>query len=365
MKYYSNRIAFLFWVVVLLIASCDPFDTKIEEDANSKTAIYYESKIIKEPLSKDTLNVVCWNIKFGGGRIDFFFDCYGDRVLMTESEVVSNMNGIGKEIKHLDPDILLLQEVDIQSKRSAYVDQLQWILDHTDLNYAYYASQWKSDYVPSDGLGRVNSGNAILSKYPLKNAKRIDLPLIEEQSGIVQYFYLRRNILKTLVTVKGKEVYVFNTHTSAYSTDDTRQKQLSIIGSEVDLINDTNGTFILGGDFNTIPPGSVKYEEFNDDACKGDPDYEAASFKEELDLMLPFYMYEPAVSLERYAGDNSAFYSFTSDKNGFWNRKLDYLFTNGDFVDDAGLVHQSTDLGGAETMPLSDHAPLSAMYILK
>ena len=25
-----------------------------------------------------------YNVKFGGGRIDFFFDCFGDRVLMSK-----------------------------------------------------------------------------------------------------------------------------------------------------------------------------------------------------------------------------------------------------------------------------------------
>ena len=109
----------------------------------------------------------------------------------------------------------------------------------------------------------------------------------------------------------------------------------------------------------------MTYEDFDDDACKGDPDYETASFKEELDLLTPFYThYRPAISIVRYNLDNAKFFSFTSDKEGFWNRKLDYIFTNGEFKEGSGVVHQSGDIGGYKTMPLSDHAPLSVKYIL-
>ncbi len=351
----------------LLFSSCDPFHAKIEKDSETDTALYYSSEKISTPASiPDTLTIATWNIKFGGGRIDFFFDCYGDRVLMTKDEVLSNLQGIAQEIKHINPDIIFLQEVDISSKRSAYVDELQWILDHTDLNYGYYGSQWKADYVPSDGIGKMDSGSAILSKYPLSNARRIPLPLIEEQSGIVQYFYLRRNMLRATATIGAQSLEVITTHTSAYSTDGTRLKQLKEIKKEIDGVAAKGKKFVLGGDFNTLPPNTVVFEKFDDGACDDDPDFATHSAKDELDYMNLFLdTYEPAISQADYDADNSPYFSFTSDKNGFWNRKLDYLFTNGDFLDHSGLVHQNSERGGAETMPLSDHAPVSVRLILK
>lgn len=354
-------------VLLFLLVSCDPFDTIIENDSNKDAAIHYIANNIKTPeKTSDTLNIVTWNIKFGGGRIDFFFDCYGDRVIMKKEEVLSNLEGLVKKIKQMNPDVLYLQEVDLNSKRSAYIDQLQWILDNTDLNYAYYGSQWRSDYIPSDGIGKMNSGSAILCKYKLTDGERIPLPLIKEQSGIVQYFYLRRNILKAKTTINGKDLWLITTHTSAYSTDGTRLKQLQQIKEEVSKLDSQDYTFILGGDFNTIPPNSHVYENFADSACADDPDFAAQSFKDELDYMKIFFdCYEPAITQDRYDDDNARFYSFTSDKNGFWNRKLDYIFTNGDFIDSTGMVHQDISTGGMETMPLSDHAPLSVSFILK
>ncbi len=353
----------------VVLSSCDPFNTIIENKSNEDAVIYYEADNIKTPpANPDTLKIVTWNIKFGGGRIDFFFDCYGDRVLMTEDEVISNIDGIIEKIKSLDPDIIYLQEADILSKRSAFIDQVQMILDNTDMNYGVYASQWQADYVPSDGVGKVNSGNAILSKYELTNAERIPLQLIEEDPGYVQYFYLRRNVLKADVMVNGKNIVLFGTHTSAYSTDGTRLKQLQTIKDLTDAVNNEGKTFILAGDFNTIPPNSAVYEHFDDAACEEGSDYYEYGFAGQLDYMQMFYDdYSAAISLQKYGTELDSqrrYFTFTSDKNGFWNRKLDYIFTNGEFTGNSGHVHQTGNDDGIPTMPLSDHAPVSVKFSL-
>ncbi|HFC01199.1 MAG TPA: endonuclease/exonuclease/phosphatase family protein [Phaeodactylibacter sp.] len=350
----------LFLLCCLTLCSCDPFNTVIED--NEATFSYYEANQIKQVVSfADSLKVATWNIKFGGGRIDFFFDCFGERSLMKKEEVETNMEALATKIKQMNPDVIFLQEADIESKRSAYIDQVQWLLNHTELNYGIYASQWQSDYVPSDGIGRVNSGNAILSKYPLKNGERIALPLIEEQSGLVQYFYLRRNILKaTILNQQGKELILLGTHTSAFATDGTKDKQLEVIKTEIDAIDAKGLPFILGGDFNSLPPSTDKLNGFEDDVCPKDSDFSTNDFSAEGEIMLPFYDYTPLIPLANYAADNGNYFSFTADKNGFWNRKLDYIFTNKNFH--SGLVHLDEQRGGMETMPLSDHAPLSGVF---
>ena len=349
----------------ITVASCDPLDSIIEKNPNEDNAIYYTANnVLQEPITSDTLKIVSWNIKFGGGRIDFFFDCYGDRVLMTEEEVLENLEGIVDKINNMNPDIIFLQEIDIDSKRSAYIDELQYILDNTGLNYGFYGSQWKSDYITSDGIGRVNSGNAILSKYALSNAQRIPLSLFDEQSSIIKYFYLRRNLLKAEVSIAGETFIALTTHTAAYSTDGTKLKQLKEIKSEVDSLSTVGMSFILGGDFNTIPPNSILFQDFDDDKCAEENDLDGFSYENELTHMQPFFDdYKAAITQDTYDLNNSKYYSYTSDKDGFWNRKLDYIFTNGDFVSNSGLVHQNQNSGGIATMPLSDHAPISVLYI--
>jgi len=350
---------YLFLIPILFyITGCDPFNTQFDSTEKAKL---YTSNEIHTTGSGTSLKIMDWNVKFGGGRIDFFFDCYGDTVNMTKEETIRNLQGVANKINEEMPDILLVQEIDIKSKRTAYVNQVQWILDHTEFNYAAYASQWKSDYVPSDGVGRVDSGNAIFSKFPIIEATRISLPLISVQDALTHYFYLKRNILKTKIDLGDSYIYVLDIHTSAYSHDGTKKLQLDRLKRELDEIDDNGNIFIAGGDFNTIPPGSEKLSDFPDSICT-DEEYQADDYSTEQDWLDEFYSsYTPAISLADYAADNSKYFSHTTNKNGFWNRKLDYLFTNGIFISGTGIIHQDNSTG-MDTMPLSDHGPVTVIF---
>ncbi len=342
---------------LLFCLACDPFDAIIEE-SDMPVVLYEASSIREQSAASDSLKVASWNIKFAGGRLDFFFDCYGERSLMETTEVNNHLEGLAAKINQMDVDILFVQEIDVNAKRSGYIDQLQYLLDATEFSYAAYASQWKSDYVPSDGIGLINSGNAILSRYPLENTERIALPLIEEQSGFIQYFYLRRNMLKAQITdAQNQAIVLINTHTSAFAKDGTKDKQLLQIKAEIDQLQTAGQSFVLGGDFNSLPPSTEQVEGFSDDVCPEDSEFSANDFSAETDIMLPFYDYEALIPLEDYAADNTPYFTFTANKDGFWNRKLDFMFTNAQFR--FGLVHLDEARGGMATMPLSDHAPLS------
>lgn len=352
-KIYWDRYMYLSLFLVLM--ACDPFNTKIENHENQ--ALTYQANNITTPSSIPAkLNVVSWNIKFGGARFDFFFDCHGTKSLMKKNEVEQNLKLLVEKINQVNPDILFLQEVDILSKRSAYIDMIQWILDNSELNYGVYASQWAADYIPSDGIGKVNSGNVILSKYPLSENERIALPLIESQSNIVQYFYLRRNIVKTKATIGSQELFLFNTHLTAYGEDNIKKEQLTILKDRIDELNTQNKAFIAGGDFNTIPPSSIKKTDFADVVCS---DTEDDNYEGEEDYLTDFYNdYHSAIPLEYYKKDNSLYFTHSIDKNIFWNRKIDYLFTNQQISN--GLTHQNNERGGLEMMSRSDHAMLSS-----
>ena len=114
-------------LTALFLLSCEPLVTQIED---LEEAVYYQAaKITTPPYRIVSFTVVTWNIRFGAGRIDWYLDSCGDRVLLTEKEVVENLETIAREMGEIGADILLLQEVDRNSKRSAYIDQIQWFLD--------------------------------------------------------------------------------------------------------------------------------------------------------------------------------------------------------------------------------------------
>ena len=330
----------------LLLFSCDPFGTTTGDEVS-----YFEVAEPEDVSYPDTLKVMTWNVKFGGGRIDFFFDCHGDRVIMEKEEVEDNMILLAEKIREVNPDILFLQEVDINAKRSAFMNQVQYLLDSTELNFGVYASQWKAKYIPSDGIGRMDSGNAILSKWQLCDAKRIGLPLIGEQNAIVRYFYLKRNLLHAKLKNSDWELNLLNTHASAYAKDNTKKEQLEIIKQYADSLNSKGFHFILAGDFNALPPNTKQTQNFDDSVCE-DGDFAADDYSSERDWMKPYYeAYESAICLGEYSNDNIRHCTHTTDKNGFWNRKTDYIFTNKSFVSGSGQTIQ-------DWMEASDHAPI-------
>src|SRR5690606_9074388 len=122
---------------------------------------------------------------------------------------------------------------------------------------------WRVDFVPSDGLGPVDSGNAIASKYRLFEGTRIALPLREDQPSLDRYFYLRRNLLTaTLRPGQGHDpIKLVATHTEAYSKDGTKLKQIRRFEEQLDTFS-KDGIVIGAGDLNTLPPGSRQQHDF-------------------------------------------------------------------------------------------------------
>jgi endonuclease/exonuclease/phosphatase family metal-dependent hydrolase len=350
------------------------------EDVES--AIYYEDASQESAEFNNTLKVMTWNVRFGAARIPWFGDSCGDRVLMTESEVFINMDSIIAFIQIEQPDILLLQEVDVSSKRSAYMNQVQYILDNTYLKYGAYASMWDAEIIPSDGLGKVDVGNAILSRWEISEAERIQLPLRTDQDALTQYFYLRRNILKAKITLfENTGIYAVNIHATAFATDDTKQKHIAKYKEVLDELHDQGALFITGGDYNSIPTDAEPFDFCTIDQC-GDENWHTSveekdyhkegsyfnnfqafgDYPGERDLLQPFYAdsqnYFSAIPYQdRNSEDHFTHCTYnTSEDYRYWDRKLDYLFTNKNNWSSTGNTHQ-------DAFYLSDHAPVSAILI--
>jgi len=361
---------FAAYLAVVILLSCRPLVTTFDEiqDAVKFTA----TSKTDEPTLVDNLKVMTWNIRFGAARIPWFGDSCGDRVLMTESDVIANMDSIVLFINTELPDILLIQEIDMSSKRSAYMNQVQYILDNTYFNYGVYASMWGAEIIPSGGLGKVDVGNAILSRWEITDAERIKLPLRTDQDALIQYFYLRRNILKAKIVLPiSEDFYVVDIHATAFATDDTKQKHIDKYKEVLDELNDQGAIFVTGGDLNSIPPGADSIDFCIEDMCSeesfhtdtdGGPHREGSYFNNfvgEPDLVKPFYdfdAYHPAINLSS-TKDPIHFthspWNTNYTNNNYWDRKLDYLFTNLPEGFSNGTTHQ-------EVHQLSDHAPVSA-----
>ncbi len=154
---------------------------------------------------------------------------------------------------------------------------------------------------------------------------------------------------------------VLNTHLEAFSDDGTKKEQIDQFHDLLIDLDEQGLSFVGGGDLNSLPVGSAQLQEFPDD-CPGmfEPD-DYSGEEDWLDEL--FADFNSAMSLDDYQADNASWFSYTGNVDDGWTRTLDYLFTNGAWVDEGAqnLVMQNMEQGGYETLPLSDHAPLQAV----
>jgi endonuclease/exonuclease/phosphatase family metal-dependent hydrolase len=79
----------------------------------------------------------------------------------------------------------------------------------------------------------------------------------------------------------------------------------------------------------------------------------------ESEWMVPLYTtFKCAVPLNLNLSDQQAFFTHTTRPEHFWDRTLDYLFTNNRWREGSLITHQ-------EFLNDSDHAPVSAEFVLE
>ena len=374
----------LLLLLPLLLASCewvaDPLKFTREDVPRYKANAEHPAP----PQNPTRLKVMAWNVKYGACRVDFWFDFWGDRVQLAESEVTDCLTKVAALVKEYDPDILMTEEIEVGSKRSAYVDMVRFFLENTNLKYATYDETWNTRYVPSEGVGRINLGNAIFSRYPITKAERIRQVDRTDQDGLTATFYIKRAVGRAEIDLGDRKIAAFVVHTEAYDHDGTKQKQLQQIH---ELLKAETMPWVIGGDFNELPPvcdeqaaagtaesceGKLKLSGFLDErATSKGTSYEQPPYTPS--VMKKFYDdFETYLPLARYGvGETAQLPYFThsvlgpdgvNDEGvaGRWNRTLDYLFIRKGQSWTSTDVLQGPGRQGITGDPsrLSDHAPI-------
>jgi len=174
------------------------------------------------------------------------------------SHFESGLKAISNLVKDLHIDVVFLQEVDFNSKRSCFVNQLDWISRTSDLNYRLPIVSWDREYVPYPGLnpknhfGKVVSGGGVISRFPLHLIKNDLLPKPRENSFLYNFFYLHRFIQIFKINLPDLEINCANLHLEAFSQDN---RELHLVRMQDRLVD--YDLDLTGGDFN----GSVELSE--------------------------------------------------------------------------------------------------------
>ena len=256
------------------------------------------------------INLLSWNMGYGAldERADFYMD--GGQMVVGESKenTIHNVETIANKIKELDPDIFLIQEADIHSKRSNFVNEVS-MLKTTFTGDKYetsVAENFKAGFIPvplGNSLGKVESGITTFAKYDISDAERIQLP--NPFAWPIKLLNLKRCLLVTRLPIKGseKDLVIINLHLEAYDDGEGKAKQLKqlmdIMQEELDKCN----YVIAGGDFNQTfsTTNYQKYPKINDWVCPVIDASEYPSFQFVMDDKVPTCrsLYKPYVDSDK------------------------------------------------------------------
>ena len=218
-------------------------------------------------------SVATYNIGFGAYQSDYtFFMDEGkmkdgtptagkhSRALSKEA-AIANVSGSIGWMKELQADIMLFQEVDVDSTRSYRIDQKKMIEDAFETASAVYSSNFHSGYLAYplyEMHGKVEAGTLTLSTYRIAEAIRRQLPV--STSFISKFFDLDRCFTINRMPVDDRELVVINLHLSAYDEGGVfRAKQVALLNSVLAEEYEKGNYVIAGGDFNHDIADSSEY----------------------------------------------------------------------------------------------------------
>ena len=243
--------------IIYVVATFDRIadDIKIDVEENSSLTI----------TTNMDYSITTYNIGFGayGPDYSFFMDTgtlkddglklkgkYGKGI--SEGNVKKHIDSSIKTLKELDSDFMLLQEVDTSSTRSYYMDQRKMYLD----SFADYDSTFGVNYhsaymaLPlSDMTGKSNAGLLTLSKYKIESATRQSYTIADGFPD--KYIDLDRCFtVNEFKVTSSKNLYIINSHMSAYDDGAARATQLRELNTYMKNLYDNGHYVICGGDFN-------------------------------------------------------------------------------------------------------------------
>lgn len=323
---------------MVLFVAWASFPWSISSSHFSNEVIDFKTFQEDEENKPSVLKILTWNVGFfyGEGSEGEGYEAQ-DASFYSERLVLAS-----EELKKWDADIVFLQEIDFESSRSHFINQATTLARLAGYHFVALAPSWKLNYIPfpywpvSQQFGAMNSGGAILSKYPLKNHEVYLLNKPSSNPWWYNLFYLHRFIQVAEVEVGNKNFLITNLHLEAFDKNN-REEQIRTL---VDLHNRKNIDFIAG-DFNMVPDAATQKSKFiNGDDYENDLSFSLMS-ESGLDEVIPMDIYEKS---------EKDYFTFPSSKP---DRRLDYIF-----------YQRGLKLMKAEVLPstLSDHLPVRAIF---
>lgn len=251
-------ILIIFFVIIVFLIFATVTDYKPNKSELLCAHLKPDTIIIGEPLS-----ALIWNIGYCGldKQMDFFYDG-GSKVVTPYSQYKTNELEILRLLEQADSiDYIMLQEVDVNSKRSYNSNQFQKfdsiLINHKSNSFAY---NYKVHYVPMPlncPMGKTNSGLATFTKNQFSSSSRISFP--GNYSWPTSIFMLDRCFMvNRFPTNNKKQLLVINTHNSAYDDGTLKKSQMNFLKEFINEEFIKGNYIIIGGDWNQNPPNYLQ-----------------------------------------------------------------------------------------------------------
>lgn len=241
----SLTVIFLLGLFCLVFYASLPLSSESDLQIDSIHTLSFPTKDFKDPQIK----FVTYNIGYASGEKNNTIR------KLSKNEVIQNLRLVAETLKTIDADIIALQEVDFDARRTHNINQWEFLANELKMPFAATAITWNKKYVAwpywpiSSQFGPILSGQAVLSRYPITKQDIFPYEKPEDNPFWYNWFYLDRVVQKLNIQVGQKNIIVWNLHLEAFSPV-TRFHQVDLLAGWVS--GEKNENQILLGDFNSI-----------------------------------------------------------------------------------------------------------------
>jgi len=194
-----------------------------------------------------------------------------------------NPERIAKVIEKYSPDIVALQELDVNRRKSGHIDQPLIIANYLRM---------RCHFQPAIAIEGEHYGIAVLSRYPfdIVKAEHLSQPkkfLNMLHVPVFKHLFEPREMIWASIKIEGREIHFFNTHLGLRSKE--RELQIKTILSRewMGAIQD-NEPVVFCGDFNAGPKSSV-FELIGQNLKEAKSDIKRASHRRTIPSRYPLF----------------------------------------------------------------------------
>ncbi|WP_236786812.1 endonuclease/exonuclease/phosphatase family protein [Anaerococcus ihuae] len=302
----------------------------------------------KMPEIGEKYKIMTWNIGYAGldKDTDFFMD--GGKMVfpINKKHVEKSLDHIIKSSKKMDADIKFFQEVDLNSKRTYHINQVEKIRNNLGGNTSF-ALNFKADFIPYPipPMGKVESGIMSQTNFKIKKSKRYQQEIPHKFP--TRLVNLKRSFNPSYIDIKNSDkiLVIVNVHLDAYESGNKGR-----VAQTKEIINFVNKEYkkgnyvIVGGDFNQELTGIHK--------------------------KLPEGIWNPSPFPKEMLTDNIKLYCDKSGKTSVVNDKPytgknAYLSTIDGFLATDNIEIKNIKTQTQENFQYSDHNPVVMEFVLK